>query len=78
MIYYLKKKKERKMEGRKPALPAGRQKIFISKTLHKRGITEEKIVELESRGLLKTHGIYKNAEGRYIQYLWYKGHDNKN
>jgi hypothetical protein len=61
----------------KPVLSAGSPKISISKTLLKRGITEEKILELETRGLLKKHGIKKCEKGRYIQYYWYKTQDNK-
>ena len=49
-----------------------KRKISISETLQKRGITEKEILELEERGLLKKHGIKKCAEGRYIQYYWFK------
>jgi hypothetical protein len=64
-----------KMKYKKFTCPVGIQKISISATLRKRGITEEEIIRLESLGQLKKHGICKSAEGRYIQYIWYRDTD---
>jgi hypothetical protein len=62
----------KKLEEQEPTCPIGRQKISISKTLRKRGLTEEEILKLESFGLLRKYGINKSAESRYIEYFWYK------
>jgi malic enzyme len=72
MLAAIIKKEVRKMVVSKPALSAGSTKISISKTLLNRGITEEKILELETKGLLRKHGIKKCEKGRYIEYFWYK------
>ena len=61
-----------KLDEQKPALPVRQTKISISTTLLNRGITEEKILELESKDLLRKHGINKCENGRYIEYFWYK------
>jgi hypothetical protein len=49
-----------------------KRKISISKTLQNRGLTEEIILDLESRGLLRKYGINKSAEDKYIQFYWFK------
>jgi hypothetical protein len=65
----------KKKEKGEYTLSTDRKKISISETLRKRGITEEKILELESLGLLKKYGINKTSESRYIQFLWYKDNE---